>query len=1042
MHAAKGTRSGSTERHYRQFILIVSIAAAIAVAALACRDITAPIGHPRGSSRAAALNAPGLVHVTPDSMHGWVFIDDQQNVPCGDTLACRLVAGPMAPPLGNGSAELSATTQTDGLALSLADYAGTRFDDLTTLSYATYRASPDSANNLAIALQLNVDYDLTDAVESWQGRIVYEPYMTAGGSVVGQAWQSWDAKAGKWWGTKASVSVGGLLTPNRCVQSSPCTWTELLSDYPNIGIHSIYGAVVFKAGSGWRGFRGNVDDFTIGVQSSNTSFSFDVPPSGFHLTTTIGYGAISQPWAPDSVYAPGTPVSYAFATRPGWRNPVVIIDDTLASATGTILMTGDHTLEVANDSIYTYDGLQPLERSIADLTTSLLASSDKFTAAQSLLNFYLEQLEAGTNQDVLEKARSVAEYVVIDPIRDAAALEATDSALANHNFNIDIYPDGSLDVYDGSEPCCLASSSNIAPLGFTPLNSINLQTGTSGATSIHPFRRRSSISSNARSFPAVAKSSGSHILVPSASKFDLVTIGNPDANTDYTQVIYSNGVTTSLNEAHFDEAVLANYLRRVPQFAHNYTGITLHYNRNHAVQMKQYDTEHPCTAMALFELRLWNKQSSYALTDYAFCKGARFVKTFTSNDFVETANSRMELQYGSQPTNSDVDSLARLVRIYRERFDAHVILVGHSEGTIIDAQAARLVASQMTTPIETANRCIAALALAPATSKESYGLDNYHLNGLLAKGDIIHSLPGNSDNEWESFRTPLTTKLEQAKSGMEMFAIALDMHGVRTSYLTDEMSSTIVERMSALRRECLPGSADLRLNSSVAPPGSYFTGVLKLWNQNQRPLLGRQVAFNWGSGTGGHAYQDLDALSFRALVPSDSLQYVGAEIMGDLEVRAPIRVPVVEVPLRTYVEGRAGWQMIASHAGTQNSSYVPPPPTIDWDGSDADCDRIYPVAGEVGWSFDYKRKCLVNFKLDYVRPDSIPGGVGVAYVRALWTDTNGLTEEGPALEAICLGRRCMSGVVIEFLDQYGHVIGRSAAMSFPATTVLSSNYNF
>jgi hypothetical protein len=62
----------------------------------------------------------------------------------------------------------------DGNALLLADYAGTRFDQITDLHYSTYRQSADAGNNLAVALQFNVDYDLTDASAGYQGRVVFE----------------------------------------------------------------------------------------------------------------------------------------------------------------------------------------------------------------------------------------------------------------------------------------------------------------------------------------------------------------------------------------------------------------------------------------------------------------------------------------------------------------------------------------------------------------------------------------------------------------------------------------------------------------------------------------------------------------------------------------------------------------------------------------------------------------------------------------------------------------------------------------------------
>jgi hypothetical protein len=114
--------------------------------------------------------------------------------------------------MGTGSAELATTTEADGVALVLQAYQGTRLDAITDLKYATYRQTVDSGNNLAIALQFNVDYDVTDQAAGYQGRLVFEPYQGNGGGVSGGAWQTWDAKAGKWWGTRASVTARDALT--------------------------------------------------------------------------------------------------------------------------------------------------------------------------------------------------------------------------------------------------------------------------------------------------------------------------------------------------------------------------------------------------------------------------------------------------------------------------------------------------------------------------------------------------------------------------------------------------------------------------------------------------------------------------------------------------------------------------------------------------------------------------------------------------------------------------------------------------------------
>lgn len=239
-----------------------------------CREITAPNLTP-GSASKRLLNPSGVVVVTPGSMHGWAFYDDQHDAACVDASVCRMVQGPGTTPLGAGSAELATPAQGDGNALILNDYAGTRLDSITSLNYSTYRQSTDAGSNLAIALQFNVDYDLDDASVGWQGRIVFEPYQGIGGNVPVNTWQTWDAKSGKWWGTKASVPKNGIMIANPCVQASPCTWSMLLAAFPNIGIHSQYGAIVLKAGSSWAGFRGNADKLTIGVGGATTTFDFE-----------------------------------------------------------------------------------------------------------------------------------------------------------------------------------------------------------------------------------------------------------------------------------------------------------------------------------------------------------------------------------------------------------------------------------------------------------------------------------------------------------------------------------------------------------------------------------------------------------------------------------------------------------------------------------------------------------------------------------------------------------------------------------------------
>lgn len=231
------------------------------------------------SSSATPSNT--TVVVTPSNMQGWAFVNDQNDTPETGVF----VNGPSGQPLGTGSAQLTASTTSDGHILALVDYQGKKFADLTTLTYATYQDSANLGNAQAIALQFNVDKDVTDSDNSFQGRIIFEPYLNNGGTVPLGSWNTWDALNsgnGKWWLSHSSTQFS-----NNCSQASPCTMIQLLSLYPNLGIHPTLGAVVLKAGSGWTSFKGNTDALTIGINNINTTYDFDPNPVPTTVKVTI-----------------------------------------------------------------------------------------------------------------------------------------------------------------------------------------------------------------------------------------------------------------------------------------------------------------------------------------------------------------------------------------------------------------------------------------------------------------------------------------------------------------------------------------------------------------------------------------------------------------------------------------------------------------------------------------------------------------------------------------------------------------------------------
>lgn len=1039
----------------RRVLVGTALIACVATTLYACRDVTAPTTGLRAGSSTASLNGPGSVSVTPDSMHGWSFIDDQQNVPCSDPTGCRLVIGPTGQPLGNGSAELAATARTDGLALALGDYAGTPLSHVTSLSYSTYRQSVDSSHVLAIALQFNVDFDLSDASNAWQGRIVFEPYMTAGNTVPDSTWQSWNTLAGKWWGTRSTVTVNGVSTTNPCVQSSPCTWAELLQKFPNIGFHRTYGGIVLKAGSGWLGFRGNVDALTIGLDGANTTFSFDAPSTSYKLSTSVIGAASSVSWSPETTYSSGAQVAYAFTAKPGWETPVVILDDTLASPSGVITMTADRTLEVVADSIYTYEGLLPLERSIADLMRGLITGGDKFAAMQALCDFYLGALQNGTDESELAHARLIAEHVAIDLARDSANIAVTDAALSTHNFYTDIYPDGTTDSYDSGTPFFTEGVANRLPVSVSsvPMRRSSLIAVPNRGSSVS----RTGIRSRAAivHLPSGSATPFGQMRSPGVTR-DLAEVAVPDVNTDATEIIFSNGILNSPGDAAYSKALLAIYVRAVPEFANNYTGVVLHYNRTHPVEMEQWDRDHPCVAEAEAVAIFTNATigtSTPALVHYAECKGVRFNKSVETQDAFEFLRLRNEIKSGTPPSNTDVDSLVTLMRFYRERLLYHVTLVGHSEGTVIDAQAARTLAARAHTPLQFGDRCVSALALAPATPKSSYQLDDYHLKGLLARGDIATiTTPGMSDSDWETFETPLYAKLQSyTANAYSAIMTRKEIHEVANSYLTKGTRQRVVNNLLDLRRECIPARAELTMPASSAPPGTTLRGTFKIWNQNGRRILGRHAVYGWSAGHVigeeplTHDVDQPDFIQATASWPDTVPHPIFGWVMEGLMAQEPVMVPALDLPVHAYSEGRSTWTVVAAVPGTQNPTYTPPPPAEDWDGSESACQRTYAVPADFGSVFYYKRVCFRNYKVDLTVPDTIPGGAQVGYVSVSWIPVSGdidppsPTTMAPPYEYACNGdKECLSAVIVELTDGGGRVLARSTSQSFGLPTVLSS----
>ena len=212
----------------------------------------------RGTTQAAT------VVVDPGNMGVWGFFVEPPSPPASASGA--MVTGPATPPLGIGSANLKLLTASGRMVLGTLAYAGTEFADIDDLEYSTYQNTTPQA----ISLQFDADYNLADLDNSFQGRLVFEPYYS--NTVLTGTWQTWDPMAGVWWAT-------GGLGLGSCPQVAPCSWATVISTWPTAGVRNTNGATILKAGGpGPAGFDGNVDALTISVSGSPTTYDFEPPP--------------------------------------------------------------------------------------------------------------------------------------------------------------------------------------------------------------------------------------------------------------------------------------------------------------------------------------------------------------------------------------------------------------------------------------------------------------------------------------------------------------------------------------------------------------------------------------------------------------------------------------------------------------------------------------------------------------------------------------------------------------------------------------------
>jgi hypothetical protein len=173
--------------------------------------------------------------------------------------------GPGTPPAGVGSFETVTPTGDDKVTLFNFDHIGTKLADIDKISYATYRDSGASPNQVpSINIQVDVNGDAAGGFTT----LVFEPvYNTGQGAIQDDTWQTWDAYSGGqaiWWSTRP--------IPGVCAFDCFVTWDTIVAANPNAVIVGGFGV---NQGSGNPALTAASDALTIGSDGDCVTYDFE-----------------------------------------------------------------------------------------------------------------------------------------------------------------------------------------------------------------------------------------------------------------------------------------------------------------------------------------------------------------------------------------------------------------------------------------------------------------------------------------------------------------------------------------------------------------------------------------------------------------------------------------------------------------------------------------------------------------------------------------------------------------------------------------------
>lgn len=379
--------------------------------------------------------------------------------------------------------------------------------------------------------------------------------------------------------------------------------------------------------------------------------------------------------------------------------------------------------------------------------------------------------------------------------------------------------------------------------------------------------------------------------------------GEPD---EPTQIIYVNGIftleespTDGVGSAASTTLLLLQTMEAWPRFG---TGddlranvnVSYFYNRSELQAVRDYKAAHGCETKAARELRIL--QWLHALKRLAECKGVPFLIHVMDSDLLEAYEQINQLQGNGGALAADAYPLASRITAYHTA-NQHVILMGHSQGNLLIAQALQATTYNERKPLNIGNGCTAVMALASPLGQMSFwgSLEPSYVGGLIVHGDVLQQLHGSVlTNDFPQIATPAGDSVLLFDSRIAKLKQGVHAHFMTQNYLEYRPSVARLEaEMTLLSDRCSVGTFEITSNLAQMMVHDKAKIGINMRSRTGQPLYGR--AFQGGTDI---AYVSGEDSTVFATSISDVPTTVPVHLYNSAKVQASLTVNrVIKQPM-------------------------------------------------------------------------------------------------------------------------------------------------